>query len=249
MNQQIVDYLQKNKEKYKQEFLIQQLKDARYDNVEIQKAVEHVYGNIAIPPNSAMVHYAGFWVRFMAQLIDMSISAIASSVIGFILMFIMITFGAMTGAGWLESFASGTLISENVASLFFVIVFVTGPLLIFFVIFLSYSVFMINKYQSTIGKKIFGIKVCDEDTLQKALSKYIWKREFVNKTVVLLLLGVIFIFPFVAILSKSIFLYVISPLLTLIVLFVVCLTIVINPKKQGIHDLMAKTVVVYKDIK
>ncbi len=249
MNQQIVDYLQKNKEKYKQEFLVQSLKDAGYNNIEIQKAVERVYGDIAPPPERAMVHYAGFWIRFIAQLIDMIISAVASSVIEFILMFIMIISGAMTGAGWLESFVSGTLISENITSLFFVIVFIAGPLLIFFVTFLSYSVFMTNKYQATIGKKFFGIKVCDVDTLQKAPTRHIWKREFINKTVVLLLLGGIFIFPFVAILSKSIFLYVISPLLTLIVLFVVCLTIVINPKKQGVHDLMAKTVVIYKNLK
>lgn len=43
MNQQIIEYLQQNKDKYPKEDLIEQLKKAGYEEAEINKAVDFVY--------------------------------------------------------------------------------------------------------------------------------------------------------------------------------------------------------------
>jgi hypothetical protein len=78
---------------------------------------------------------------------------------------------------------------------------------------------MTNKYQATLGKMAVGIKVCDANTMQKASLGHIWMREFINR--IFLSTPILFM-----------------PLFDVVVAF--------TNKKQGLHDMAAKTVVVYK---
>ncbi len=243
MNKQIVDYLQKNKSQYTQISLVQQLKKAGYNNIEIQKAVEYVYGDITTPSDNTPIHYAGFWVRFAAQLIDICIVAVISGIPALIIISIIAVAGAMAGVVyWCCTSIPDYIMVSFMGFLSFISIF------IFFVVYVFYFVFMTNKRQNTIGKRMLGIEVCDVNTLHKAPLGRIWKRQFINGILIVLLPLTSFVTPFVIPLSAgSIVFHAIFLQLILIILFVACFMIAIKPKKQGIHDLAAKTVVIYKN--
>jgi uncharacterized RDD family membrane protein YckC len=197
MNQQIVEYLQKNKDNYTQESLVQQLRNAGHNEADIQDAVNFAYNdvNTASTTGSAnegngTVHYAGFWIRCVAIFVDGLVLLIPFSAIFFI---------------------------SNVAFAPYGQIF---AFIVIFILALLYFALMTNKYQATLGKMAVGIKVCDANTMQKASSGHICMREFINR---------IFLNTPVAFMS----------LLDIVVAF--------TDRKQGLHDMMAKTVVVYKD--
>jgi len=196
MNQQIVEYLQKNKDNYTQESLVQQLRNAGHNEADIQDAVNFAYNdvNTASTTGSAnegngTVHYAGFWIRCVAIFVDGLVLLIPFSAIFFI---------------------------SNVAFAPYGQIF---AFIVIFVLALLYFALMTNKYQATLGKMAVGIKVCDANTMQKASLGHIWMREFINR-----------IFLSTPIIFMSLF--------DVVVAFA--------DKKRGLHDMAAKTVVVYK---
>lgn len=195
MNQQVVDYLQTNKDNYTKESLIEQLRSAGHNEVDITEAINSVYGDIEVvvplPQDVIMrddVRYAGFWIRFMASFIDGFVLAIPILII---------------------SFLSYFLLDESI----FVSLLIQ---VIVFALFLAYFVLMTNKYQATLGKMAVGIIVCDENTLDKAKSNNIFKREIISRLTATIL-----------------------PILFVVVAF--------TDKKQGLHDIAADTVVIYKN--
>jgi uncharacterized RDD family membrane protein YckC len=196
MNQQIVEYLQKNKDNYTQESLVQQLRNAGHNEADIQDAVNFAYNdvNTASTTGSAnegngTVHYAGFWIRCVAIFVDGLVLLIPFSAIFFI---------------------------SNVAFAPYGQIF---AFIVIFILALLYFALMTNKYQATLGKMAVGIKVCDANTMQKASLGHIWMREFINR-----------IFLSTPIIFMSLF--------DVVVAFA--------DKKRGLHDMAAKTVVVYK---
>jgi uncharacterized RDD family membrane protein YckC len=127
---------------------------------------------------------------------------------------------------WVAFFVDGLVLTIPIAAIFFVSNMVFGlygqmfAAIVMFVLALLYFAIMTNKYQATLGKMAVGIKVCDANTMQKAESGQIWIREFINR-----------IFLNTPILFMSLF--------DIVVAF--------TDRKQGLHDMAAKTVVVYKD--
>lgn len=71
---------------------------------------------------------------------------------------------------------------------------------ILFVLSLTYFIYMTNKYQATIGKKIFGLRVCNEESLRKAPLGDIINREGTSRVIMFLFAP---IHLFVAIMAKK----------------------------------------------
>ncbi len=177
MNQQIVEFLQLNKNEYTKESLIEQLRNAGYDNVEITDAVRNVYGDNDVSiknPNDEKqdnIKYAGFWVRAIASVIDMTIITIVIAPFFLIFKhFIMINY-----------FWSMILVPFG-----------------YFVLSLVYFLFMTDKYQATLGKKIFGLKVVNEQTLQKSSFVNIMNREGISRVIFFIFIPIHLVVAFMA---------------------------------------------------
>jgi len=101
------------------------------------------------------VAYAGFWLRFVAYLIDGVISGIAFVIL-------LIPLFVLTGAGAaLSKIGSGENISDEVAA-FLGLGFIFGFFgIIFLVSWLYYALSESSAWQATLGKKMLNLKVTD----------------------------------------------------------------------------------------
>jgi len=101
------------------------------------------------------VAYAGFWLRFVAYLIDGAISGIAFVIL-------LIPLFVLTGAGAaLSRIGSGEDISDDVAA-FLGIGFIFGFFgIVFLVSWLYYALSESSPWQATPGKKMLNLKVTD----------------------------------------------------------------------------------------
>jgi uncharacterized RDD family membrane protein YckC len=101
------------------------------------------------------VAYAGFWLRFVAYLIDGVISGIAYVIL-------LIPLFVLTGAGAaLSKIGSGEDISDDVAA-FLGIGFILGFFgIVFLVSWLYYALSESSSWQATPGKKMLNLKVTD----------------------------------------------------------------------------------------
>jgi hypothetical protein len=64
MNQQILDYLQKNKDSYTKESLVEQLQNAGYANADITSSVIYVYGEKGTQLDKINQKFKKIYVRF-----------------------------------------------------------------------------------------------------------------------------------------------------------------------------------------
>jgi len=105
--------------------------------------------------NYGGVEYAGFWLRFVAYLIDGLVS-----VAGFLIL--LVPLFILTGAGAaLSKIGSGEDISDNVAA-FMGIGFIFGFFGIILVVsWLYYALSESSSWQATLGKKVLNLKVTD----------------------------------------------------------------------------------------
>lgn len=194
MNQNAVNYLQENKEKYSKEILIKQLQNSGYGEEDINEAVKDVFGD-DVPTGASPtgeVKYAGFWIRWVAVLLD-----------GFIFV-ILIYLNVL-----LQLILSGFIHEKN-SSIFYLVGYLPIPIMV------VYYIFMTNKYQATLGKMALGLKVVAEDGQRAELGKIVL-RETVGKILSAITLGIGYIMAG------------------------------FTQKKQALHDMVAGTVVVYKD--
>ncbi|HYL63967.1 MAG TPA: RDD family protein [Candidatus Methylomirabilis sp.] len=101
------------------------------------------------------VAYAGFWLRFVAYIIDGFISGICFVIL-------LIPLFVLTGAGAaLSKIGSGEDISDDVAA-FVGVGFVLGFIgIVVLVSWLYYALSESSSWQATVGKKILNLKVTD----------------------------------------------------------------------------------------
>jgi uncharacterized RDD family membrane protein YckC len=101
------------------------------------------------------VQYAGFWLRFVAYLIDGFIS-------GLVFLILLIPLLILTGAGAaLSKIGSGEDISDDVAA-FLGLGFIFGFFGIIFIVgWLYYALSESSSWQATLGKKMLNLKVTD----------------------------------------------------------------------------------------
>ena len=113
---------------------------------------------IPMAPTSAGyggVAYAGFWLRFVAYIIDGAVSVLA-------FLILLIPLFILTGAGAaLSKISSGEDISDDVAT-FLGLGFLFGFFgTIFLVSWLYYALSESSSWQATLGKKMLNLKVTD----------------------------------------------------------------------------------------
>jgi uncharacterized RDD family membrane protein YckC len=101
------------------------------------------------------VEYAGFWLRFVAYIIDGVVS-------GFAFLILLIPLFILTGAGAaLSKIGSGENISDDVAA-FLGLGFLFGFFgIIFLVSWLYYALSESSSWQATLGKKMLNLRVTD----------------------------------------------------------------------------------------
>lgn len=168
MNQDAINYLQENKGKYSKEILIKQLQNSGYGEEDIAEAVKNVFAEeeAAGGNSNGEVKYAGFWIRWVAVILDGIIVNVAWAVVAIPL---GIASYSMTGAESNPVFNSLSLLMY--------------PLM------WAYYIFMTNKYQATLGKMALGLKVVAEDGQRAELGKIIL-RETVGKILSGITLGI-----------------------------------------------------------
>jgi uncharacterized RDD family membrane protein YckC len=142
-----------------------------------------------ISPARSTAHYAGFWMRFWAYLLDLLVIASINGIIAYpIFRFMDLP---------LEKNHVFTPLSIVTAATFYL-----------------YFILMTKIFKQTLGKMVFGLKVIDINDEPLTWSTVLF-RELVGKFI-----------------SKTI-------------LFIGFLVIAFSSKKQGIHDMVADTTVIY----
>lgn len=122
---------------------------------------------------SQYLQKAGFFVRMLAIIIDSLIINAGFIILGFIIDYVMVII--------LNYF--GITDEETVSDI------IGGTIYFFYVLFFpAYFIFLTYKYQSTIGKKILGIKVVSADESNLTLGRII-KRETIGKILSSLFFG------------------------------------------------------------
>jgi uncharacterized RDD family membrane protein YckC len=205
MNDTIVQYLQENKDAYSKETLVKQLLSSGYTQSEIDEAIAVVYngtnatGAVA-PDGPTTVRYAGFWIRFVALIIDGIVYA---------LLFYVPLFGISLIVEFFLTSELGTVSALSQT-------FLTFMQQTFSLALLAGYYYLLYKYQASPGKMAVGIIIVDEDGRSRLTLREYMVRELIGKMVSGFTFGIGY------------------------------LMVAFMDKKQGLHDIIAKTTVVYK---
>jgi len=163
--------------------------------------------------------YAGFWFRAIAAIVDIIISQITVGIIAFPL-------GMALGASMTNTSTQSEI--QAVAG-------GLGMVLGIFVQWLYFTVSESSSWQATLGKKMFGLNVTDMEGNKigfgKANSRY-WLK---------MILGMILLAGFVMVTFTNW-----SKIISAIILLIVFIMVALTEKKQGLHDIIAGTLVVKK---
>lgn len=200
MNQNVVSYLQENKEKYSQDVLMNQLRAVGYNEADIAEGMMAVYGNsgqTGVPVPAAQIKYAGFWIRWVANIIDGFILGIPLAVI--IIFFIFFALTKSTRSGYEDTTGINLIVR-----------------LVGFVVSWLYFILMTKKYGATLGKRILGLVVISDKS--ENLS---WGQVILRETI--------------------------GKIVSAVILYIGYIMAGFTQKKQALHDMIASTVVVYKD--
>ncbi|MEM7109739.1 MAG: RDD family protein [Bacteroidota bacterium] len=156
--------------------------------------------------------YAGFWLRFVALLID---SIIITLLYFFIVtpIFAALGFGFATAA---EDIQSGNMTEEEALGLIGVVtgIFATVGLIIQIIYILYFALMESSKFQGTVGKMVVGIKVTDSNGGRVSFG--------------------------------SAFIRNLGKILSQIIIYIGFLMAAFTEKKQGLHDMIANTLVLRK---
>lgn len=107
-------------------------------------------------------NYAGFWMRFVAYIIDNVIITTLQSVM-IMPIFVMLGFGFETTQGFDFDAMFNAMFEEDIIGMIgvFVSVMSTAMTTLFVILTLYYSLMESSKYQATVGKMMLGLKVTD----------------------------------------------------------------------------------------
>lgn len=192
-NEQVVDYLRENKEKFSKEALSEQLRQSGYPEADIVSGMAAVYDEGTSPGMASVARFAGFWIRVVAALIDGIIMSVAGSIAGVLLSMLMF---------------AGIRPYDDTFFPFVIVSYVVQTGIVW-----AYNILMIHHKGATIGKMALGLKVVSADGGRAALGKIVL-RETIGKFV------------------------------SGITLCIGFMMVGWTKKKQGLHDMIAGTVVV-----
>lgn len=148
--------------------------------------------------SQATVKYGGFWVRWVAHVVDSLILFFLNFIVGF---FIGSTLPHSAPQSIGDILADRRLITVLILSM---------------IVSFAYMILMVHYKQATLGRMLVGIKVTAEDGSRLSLGRIIF-RETIGK------------------------------IISTITLLIGYIMAAFTAKKQALHDLMVKSVVVYKD--
>ncbi len=171
-----------------------------------------------LTPSPSDYHYGGFWIRVLARMLDNFILLIPNIIIITILM--LIVFGAVYNI-------TDTEVIEMMSGIGVIIsVFIIGFLnLLYFVI--------MDGLGATLGKRICGLKTINQDGENLGIGRAIVRH---------------FVYPFVISIGSFILITIpgLGPLLGMVLFMIGYIAVCWDPRKQGWHDKMAGSFVVYK---
>ncbi|WP_017733957.1 RDD family protein [Nafulsella turpanensis] len=134
----------------------------------------------APPVPMETAHYGGFWIRFVAILIDGFILGIAQ----------LILIAPVMAALGFASFSAESLNPEDGAAAFAAIFGAMGIIQVVSLVigWLYFALMQSSKYQATLGKMVLGLKVVDQEgarlSFGKATLRYIGK--FISSAVLMI---------------------------------------------------------------
>ena len=193
VNQEVVDYIKKYKDSYSEESIRKQLINSGYNESEIDEAYR---GNSTMKTNNSAesqvtnlenAHYAGFWIRVVAYILDV---LILSPLLIITLFVISLKFS-------LEPTIMSLLIS-----------------VITLILWGLYEIIMVGKKGATLGKMVIGAKIVKDngDEIDMNSSAIRFAGKIVNNFTI----------------------------------YIGYIMVAFTGKKQGLHDMMAQTYVIYK---
>jgi uncharacterized RDD family membrane protein YckC len=211
------------------------------------------------------LEYAGFWVRFFAYLIDAILLGIASSIISNL--FLGSSLGALTQLATLGENPDtdlvlrqlGTALSGFVGATIFATVAVT------ILTWLYYAFLESGERQGTLGKMAMGLIVTDENSQRLSFGQASWR--YFAKSLIpfgITVLTLLSLFPIVGAITTAVssgssdldnsldtFLGVFGTISAIsglggLLLVVAYIMAAFTAKKQALHDMMAKTLVLKK---
>ena len=112
-----------------------------------------------IPINEKKKHYAGFWIRFAASLLDGIILSIPLTVIFFVVFFLLFASSGVLNVLTDPSAMNGNISDQQMITIIVAYIIV---LLVSLIVPIFYFAGMhASKWQATIGKKLLKLKVTD----------------------------------------------------------------------------------------
>lgn len=141
---QLLDYIkQQTQQGTAKETIISTLIAQGWQQVDVDAGFVQVESGASIVPAPMEVKYAGFWIRYVANVIDSLVLAIPQMIVGVIM-----------GVGGVSSKSS-------------------FPMAISMLVTWIYFIFMTEKYQATLGKRAVGIRVVSDNSEKLTLGQII----------------------------------------------------------------------------
>ena len=156
--------------------------------------------------------YAGFWLRFVALIID-------GIIVGVVYAFVVTPIFAVLGFGFAsaaEGLESGTFSDEEAIGMFGMLtgIIMTVSLVVQVLYILYFSIMESSKYQGTVGKLAVGIKVTNVNGERVSFGTALVRN--------------------------------LGKIISQIILYIGFLMAAFTEKKQGLHDIIASTLVLKK---
>jgi uncharacterized RDD family membrane protein YckC len=210
------------------------------------------------------LEYAGFWVRFLAYLIDAILLGIASSIISNL--FLGSSLGALTQLSTLGETADSEAVLRQLGTTLsgFIGATIFATLAVTILTWLYYAFLESGERQGTLGKMAMGLIVTDENNQRLGFGQASW-RYFAKSLIpfVITVMSLLSIFPAIGAITSTLgtpenaedvvgsllgvfgTISAISGLGGLLIL-VAYVMAAFTAKKQALHDMMAKTLVLKK---
>jgi uncharacterized RDD family membrane protein YckC len=214
---------------------------------------------------TVQLEYAGFWVRFFAYLIDAILLGIAGSIISNL--FLGSSLSALTQLATLGNSADSELVLRQVGTALsgFIGATIFASVAVAILTWLYYAFLESGERQGTLGKMAMGLIVTDENNQRLGFGQASWR--YFAKSIIpfgITILSLLSIFPVVGAITTAVssgsnnfensldtFLGVFGTISTIsglgsLLLLVAYVMAAFTAKKQALHDMMAKTLVLKK---
>ena len=235
-NWEIVDYIKKYKDSYPEESIRTQLVNSGYSESEINEAFGEnstMKTNNSSPDsqstNLEKLQYAGFWTRTVAYTTDV--------VIYLFIIFLSYIISIVIGVSSMSLLGGDLSTISNISIL---------PPILAFLMYVAYEILMVKKFGATLGKMAIGAKIVkvngDEMDMSSSIIRFLVKYFLMLFSIILWFLLSLLIY---LVIGFTIIMYFLTSILAPLISHLIYLVVAFTEKKRGIHDMIAKTYVIY----